>query len=39
MPDRYDRHHRGSLVFGFMAIIIGIVFWLYQADFFRRDSC
>src|SRR4051812_6581760 len=34
MPDRYDRHRRGSLVFGFMAIIVGIVFWLYQSDFF-----
>lgn len=33
MPDKYDRHRRGSLVFGFMAIIVGIVFWLYQADY------
>ena len=34
MPDRYERNRRASLAFGMMAIILGIVFWLYQADYF-----
>jgi predicted membrane protein len=34
MRDRYTRHRRGSLAFGVMAIIVGVVFLLYQSDVF-----
>lgn len=32
--DRFERHRRGSLVFGVVAIVVGVVFTFYQSDAF-----
>jgi predicted membrane protein len=34
MPDRFERHRRGSLMFGLAAIAVGVIFTFYQSDIF-----